>query len=69
MAEDDKALHEQWDRTYDQLQFWVRVHEGALRRAQGDRNNAVVKFARTKLEEAEANHDDVVRRLTPPDGR
>jgi hypothetical protein len=68
MTEDDKALHEQWDRTYDQLQFWVSVHGEALRRAAGDQNDAVVQFARTKLEEAEANHDVVVRRLTPSAG-
>ena len=63
MTEDDKALHEQWDRTYDQLQFWVSVHGEALRRAADDQSDAAVQFARTKLEEAEANHDDVVRRL------
>ncbi len=68
MTDDDKALYEQWDRTYDQLQFWVSVHGEALRRAEGDQNDPAVQFARTKLAEAEANHDDVVRRLRTSSG-
>ena len=64
MTDDSKTLHEQWDQTYDQLQFWMGVHEKALSRAQGDHDDAAVRFARTKRDEAEASHDKVFRRLS-----
>ncbi|MEM8573209.1 MAG: hypothetical protein AAGF48_01075 [Pseudomonadota bacterium] len=69
MTDDDTLLYEAWDRTYDQVQFWVGVHEKALLVAQGNADDPAVRFARAKRDQAEAEHHDVVKRLEPPSGK
>ena len=69
MTDGDKALYEAWDRTYEQVQFWVGVHEKALLIAHGNTDDPAVRFARIKRDEAEAEHHDVVKRLAPSESK
>ena len=69
MTDGDTSLYDTWDRTYEQLQFWVGVHEKALLIAHGNTDDPAVKFARVKRDEAEAEHHDVVKRLAPSESK
>jgi hypothetical protein len=69
MTDDDTSLYEAWDRTDEQVQFWVGVHEKALLIAHGNTDDPAVRFARAKRDQAEAEHHDVVKRLEPSEGK
>ncbi len=63
MTDKEGRLYAEWDTTYEKWQFWLGVYRKALENANGDKSHHVVRFAKAKLDEAQAKHDAVVSRI------